>query len=190
MVKVLRTEKYKGGTRVEFVCGRRAVTAFRERADITNTLTSALTCALPDLPSQITRLQEDVRVKDKQVKAMQEQVIEYEARDLLAHAAPHGDARVIVAVYTDRDAGALRLMAARLTRETGVIALLGLAGDKSHVVCARSADLTQDMSALLKRALEPLGGKGGGQPALAQGGSGTASTEQVQAALAGAFNRD
>jgi alanyl-tRNA synthetase len=187
MIKVLRTEKYKGGTRVEFVCGRRALTAFEQRVDIINALTAALTCALPDLPAQASKLQEDARLKDKRIKNLAEQLIDYQARDLLAQAELHGGARVIISIVTDGDAGTLRLMAARLTREPGVIALLGLAGDKTHIVCARSADLPQDMHAWAQQALAALGGRGGGQPALAQGGAGAADVDTVRAALMAAL---
>jgi alanyl-tRNA synthetase len=184
LIKLLRLEKYKGGTRVEFACGGRALRAFQQRVEVTLALTAALTCALPDLPAQVARLQDDLRTRERTIKTQQEALAEYEAVTLLSEANWHGDARLVIAVYDDgRDAAAIRLLAARLVREPGVIALLGTVGDKTHVVCARSAELPHDMAVVLKRTLVPLGGKGGGQPQQAQGGAGPASAEQVRAAL-------
>ncbi len=51
---------------------------------------------------------------------------------------------------------------------------------------ARSEGLTQDMNALLKTALATINGRGGGTPNMAQGGGVPATTEQLNAALAGA----
>jgi alanyl-tRNA synthetase len=185
MIKVLRSEKYKGGTRIEFVCGERALAAMQTRVELINRLTSDLTCAMSDLPAIVGGLREQIGASEKAIKALRERLIDYEAAELLASAEPHGTARRVIAVYDGRDAAELRLMAARLVAAPGMIALLGIAGDKSYVICARSADVPDDMNALLKRALEPLGGRGGGSPALAQGGGGAASVEAVREALAG-----
>lgn len=187
MIKVLRAEKYKGGTRIEFVCGGRALREFGRRVAVTAQLTADLSCALDDLPTIVGGYRTTASDSEKTIKALRERLIEYEARDLTAVAEQRGDARLVLAVYEGRDAAELRLLAARIVRENEMLALLGLAGEKSHVICARSADLRHDMNALLKRALEPLGGRGGGQPALAQGGGGAATVEAVRRALTAAL---
>jgi alanyl-tRNA synthetase len=187
MIKVLRTEKYKGGTRVEFACGGRALREFGRRVAVTAQLTADLSCALDDLPTIVGAYRAAASDSEKTIKALRERLIEYEARDLIATAAPHGEARLVLAVYDGRDAAELRLLAARIVREDGMLALLGLAGEKSHVICARSADLPRDMNELLKRALEPLGGRGGGGAVLAQGGGGAATIETMRAALTAAL---
>jgi alanyl-tRNA synthetase len=61
--------------------------------------------------------------------------------------------------------------------------LLGSGGERTALVFARSASVEADMAAWLRQAAGRLGGKGGGQPDLAQGGGGPASVEQVQATL-------
>jgi alanyl-tRNA synthetase len=185
MIKVLRTEKYKGGTRIEFACGGRALAAFRLRNDLANRLTAELSCALDDVPELIGKLRDSVTAQEKALKMLRERLIEYEAQELIASAVPLSDGvRCVVAVFEGRDAAELRLLAARITREVGMIALLGLAGEKAHVVCARSTDGAADMNGLLQAVLAPLGGRGGGQPALAQGGAGAVTAEALRAALA------
>ncbi|HRN69232.1 MAG TPA: hypothetical protein PLD89_13985, partial [Promineifilum sp.] len=59
----------------------------------------------------------------------------------------------------------------------------GLAGERSHLVFARSADAPGDMGALVKVALAKLGGRGGGSPTLAQGGGPAADEAAVAAVL-------
>jgi alanyl-tRNA synthetase len=50
------------------------------------------------------------------------------------------------------------------------VALIGLRAEKAQLVFARGAGLPVDCGALLRGAVTPLGGRGGGQPGLAQGG--------------------
>jgi alanyl-tRNA synthetase len=69
----------------------------------------------------------------------------------------------------------------------GVVALLASGGAQTQMVFARSADLPHDMRAALAAAFTALGqGRGGGQPALAQGGGPASDAAQLQSALAAA----
>jgi len=64
------------------------------------------------------------------------------------------------------------------------VALLGSRSDKAHLVFAQSDGLAYDIPALLKSAVERLGGRGGGRGNLAQGGGDR--VERLDEALAGA----
>ena len=101
----------------------------------------------------------------------------------LAAAEPAGAARLVRRVFVGRSPDELRRLATALVEAGGVVALLGLAGERSHLVFARSADAPGDMSALVKVALAKLGGRGGGSPTLAQGGGPAADEAAVAAVL-------
>jgi alanyl-tRNA synthetase len=62
------------------------------------------------------------------------------------------------------------VLATRLVALAPCVALLGSRADKAHLVFARSEGLSHDVPALLKAAVEHLGGKGGGRGNVAQGG--------------------
>jgi len=64
----------------------------------------------------------------------------------------------------------VKLLASKICSRPGTVALLADEGDQLRVVFARSADITADMNALLKKTLERFGGRGGGRPNLVQGG--------------------
>ena len=106
-------------------------------------------------------------------------MVEYEAAKLLTEAQNNNGYSLITAVFEGRDAGELRLLASRLTTGNSVVALLGTADEKAQMIFARSADLHFNMGALLKDAATQLGGRGGGQPAFAQGGGVTATSAQL-----------
>ena len=62
------------------------------------------------------------------------------------------------------------MLATRLVALAPCVALLGSRSDKAHLVFAQSEGLPHDVPALLKAAVEHLGGRGGGRGNLAQGG--------------------
>src|SRR5205823_3745233 len=94
--------------------------------------------------------------------------------------------RVVRRSYTDRSLDELRALAKAIAAN-GCLALLGLRAEKVQLVFARAEGLEIDCGALLRATLAPFGGRGGGQPGLAQGGLPDAA--QLEAALQAAFER-
>lgn len=184
LIKILRLEKRGDRTRVEFRCGWRALRDYQAKHAIVAQLVSDLTCGVSELPEAVSRLQQESRAAQRTIKMLRERLIDEEAQRLLNSAHPEGSVRWIEAVFTNRDAGEIRLLGARLTRSAQVLALLATSGDKAHLVLARSADLDLDLNSALKAALAALGGgKGGGPPDMVQGGGIPADEEKVAAAL-------
>ena len=167
VVLVLDWERYKGGSRVRFVCGHRALVAFRERTVVLDRLGALLCAPLPDLPEAASRALAALAESTRQYRTVLDRALEGEARRLLAGAAPPA---LVVSVYDDWPPADLRTLATRLVALSPCVALLGSRGDKAHLVFAQSPGLPHDIPALLKAAVETLGGRGGGRGDLAQGG--------------------
>lgn len=183
LIKVLKLEKRGDKSRVEFRCGGRALADYQAKNAVANGLAADLTCAIPEIPQSVARLQEDFKAAQRALKAANSQLVDYEADRLAAEAPETNGVRVVKASFADRDFGDVRLLATKLTQKPGIIALLAVTGEKAQMVFARSADLSQDMNALLKATLATLAnGRGGGQAQMAQGG-GTATAAEVDAAL-------
>ncbi len=184
IIKVLRLEKRGAETRVEFCCGGRALRDYREKHLILSQLAADLTCSYREVGEALARLRTDVKAAQRALKAATAQLITYEAEHLLAYAVVAGKARIIKAAFESREVGEVRALASRLIEAPGVVALLGIAGEKAQVILARSADLPYDLNTVLQQALAMLGeARGGGRPDFAQGGGVPASLEQVAAAL-------
>jgi alanyl-tRNA synthetase len=166
LVLLLDQERYKGGSRVRFVCGHRATDAFHERAAVLSQLCAVLSSPLGGLPDSAQRVLE---TRDAALKRVAELILlslDAEATRLLASAADD----VIVARYEGWDPEALRGLAQRLTAQRTCVALLGSSAEKAHLAFAQTDGLGHDIPALLKTAAARLGGRGGGRGNLAQGG--------------------
>jgi alanyl-tRNA synthetase len=187
IIKVIKAEQRGETTRLEFKCGERALRDFQAKNEVINRLTAALTVGYWELPEAVARLQEQNRALQSELRAAREQLAVYEAASLLASASSHGAYRLVARAFA-RSADEVRSLAQALVAESGVVALLGAAGEKAQLIFARSADVPLDVVPLLRKALEQLGGRGGGRPNMAQGGGASADLDQVQAAINAALS--
>jgi len=181
VVLVLGHERYKAGSRVRFVCGTRALLAFRARAEAVERVGALLSSPLQDLPAGVARLQERLLEATRRGRDMADRALRAEAARLLAAA---GSPAVVTAVYDGWPAEDLRLLAQHLAAMPPCVALLASRAEKVHVVFAQSEGLPHDVPGLLRQTLAEIGGRGGGKGNLAQGGSESAAG--LEAALAGA----
>jgi alanyl-tRNA synthetase len=170
LIVVRRWERYKGGLRVEFLCGGRALRDYRFLSATVRDLAVELSVADTDLASAMRRRLAEAKEHYRQAEARGEALLDYEARELAATAEPHGDLRLITRVYEGRPFEEVRRLAIRLTDVPGIVALLAARGEKVQLVFSRGPGLDHDMGAILGAACAVVGGKGGGRPHLAQGG--------------------
>jgi alanyl-tRNA synthetase len=177
-----KTEKTRQGWRVEFVCGKRAVSTARR--DYTTLAESAGLCSshIWDLPQQIRKFQEEARASRKSNEQIQQELADLYADRILTETPEQSGYIVIIRVFPDRDLTFVKLLAQRLTRQNPrVVALLASTAGQPALVFAQSAGQPFDMAALMKEALGKLGGRGGGSKDMAQGGP--ARIEGLETAL-------
>ena len=169
-------EKYKGGTRVSFVCGHRALGATARRRGVLDRLVSTLSAPLDDLVAAAGKAKEDLVEAGRRERGLLERALDGDARRLLAEARADGPLptpaapSLVVVAFDGWPSSDLRVLATRLVALAPCVALLGSRSDKAHLVFAQSDGLPHDVPALLKAAVEHLGGKGGGRGNMAQGG--------------------
>jgi alanyl-tRNA synthetase len=184
VVLVLGHERYKSGSRVRFVCGARAVAAFRSRAAVVDRIGAQLSSPLGELAANVERLQERLAEATRRARDLADRALLAEAQRLGGSAAgSSGSPAVVTAVYEGWPPEDLRTLAQHLVAQAPSVALLASrTTGKAHVVFAQSEGLPHDIPRLLREALADLGGRGGGKGNFAQGGSETAAG--LEAALA------
>ena len=187
LILLRKLERSRDHRRVEFLAGYRALTAARgDFATLTQSATQ-LSCALPDVPAGIAKNIEERRANTSAVKRLEERLATLEAQALLQqNPETPGGVRLIIATPPDATAAYLALLAAKLTAEKNVIALLA-SRESGHVVAARSANLRQDVGTSLRESLKEFQGKGGGAKHFAQGA--LPDPSQIDAFITGATSR-
>jgi alanyl-tRNA synthetase len=179
VIAITGWEKFRGGTRVEFVCGGRALRSHRALRDVVTGSVRVLSVLPAELPAAIERLQGDLKDVRKMVKGLQGDLAVHEGRRLADGAEPVGAVRLVVSSLDGWDAGALKTIASSIVERAGYVVVLFGAPPPAAIVVARSADVGLDSAAVLRKVTERFGGKGGGRPELAQGGGVTGSIAEA-----------
>lgn len=164
---VLGSERGRQGeARISFVVGGRAITAWRARLDALQSACGTLTTGFGELPERVQKLLDQAKGLNRELKRAREKATVLEAEGL-AHTASE---RVFTHVV-DGGPGDLRAFArAYLAVRTDGLLALAHAGEKLTLAVALGVDVTGvDPGQVLRAVLTPLGGKGGGRGAFAQG---------------------
>ena len=163
-------ERFRGGTRIEFVCGVRALRSHRSLRDAVAAGVRLISVLPEQLPEGIEKLQADAKETKKQLKDLQLRLATFEAIALAGQAETRGGVQAVVAALEGWDQNGLKAIASSIAaRPSHVAVLFGMPSPAAAVV-ARATDASVDCGALLKTLVERFGGKGGGRPDLAQGG--------------------
>ena len=172
-VKVIRHEKHKGGCRVEFVCGRRALLD----ADAKNSTLLGVAASLSVKPEQVPAAVEKVKsdlleqldiAKTKLLKIEEEKM--QEAYDN----APRNAAGVkILALPLDgHDTKDIKAFLPKVTAlENTISVLVAAQPERISYAAALGAATEGDCRSIIKLLNEAFGGRGGGKSDCAQGGA-------------------
>ena len=166
-----KTEKVRQGTRVEFVCGERAVRMARRDYISLSEAAALFSAKLWDVPDQIRKSVEQSKLTRKQYDDALDQLAELMALAALKDQPETNGRKIVVRAFSHRDIGYAKLFAQKVTRApVPSIALVASAVDPPGLVFAQTVGGSADMGALLKHVLSSVGGRGGGSRDFAQGG--------------------
>jgi alanyl-tRNA synthetase len=179
IIAVSAWERFRGGTRVSFVCGGRALRLFRSYRDSISASIRMLSVLPEELPSAIERAQNEARDLRRTAKTLQESLASHEAIRMVANAPTVGGTRVIVQALEGWDAQGLKAVATAATAGESVVVALFSASTPALAVVARSRNQPVDSNAVLKELVQQFGGRGGGKPDMAQGGGLEAAPERI-----------
>ena len=166
-ITVLGAERYKGGTRIEFVCGGRALRRHRDRGRLLRGLALEFTAGEMDLPSAVARLKEERDRLGRRLKPLLKDALDREAEALVAGAERGARGPVVARHFPDRDAAEIGTLSA-LIAARGAVALLFAGGDPSRAHFSAPPG-TIGVGEVLEAVCRRHGGKGGGRSGSAQG---------------------
>lgn len=170
LIAVKGWERYKGGTRVSFVCGGRALDAYRVFRDAVTAAVRSMSVFPHELADGIARLQSASKDAQREIRQLRESLAGYEGAAWRERADSIGPLCAAVAAVEGHDAASLKLLAAAAADAPGHVAVF-FGGRPALVAAAAGPDAAQaDCGALVRDLCARFGGKGGGKPTMAQGG--------------------
>ena len=169
LIGVISCERFKGGQRLEFVCGGRVLKRLRTLRDAVAGSIRLLSVLPDELPSAIDRLQADAKDRGRAIVALQNELARYRAEEMAEAAETTARLRLVCRAI-DADAKELKTLASAITTRPGLVAVLTSTSPPVLVVIARSPDVEIRSNDVLSALTALFGGRGGGKPDLAQGG--------------------
>ncbi|HEV3092650.1 MAG TPA: alanine--tRNA ligase [Candidatus Cybelea sp.] len=175
-----------GIRRIESCVSASAEEHVLKQAELIGTLSSSMSAAPEELTDRVERMQRDVRDLQSALGQMRARFASMEAQAYVENAERHGERTFVGAVVREADKEALRTLgnAIRNRLGSGVVALAGVDDGSVSLLVSASDDLVSQgvhSGNLVKLAAPLVGGRGGGQAAMAQGGGSDAAG--VDAAL-------
>jgi alanyl-tRNA synthetase len=168
-ILVTGVDRIRDSTRVEFLCGHRALRRARADVDAMAGVAQAFSAAPAEVPALAQAQAERLRNADATIKKLTGELATYRARARYDAATP--DASGVRRIVERRASGSLddlRPIAQAMTELPKAI-FIGVVEAPPVVLVAASDDSGFDAGRALKSALAAAGGRGGGSARMAQG---------------------
>ena len=172
VIKIKKFEKYKKATRIEFLCGTKAIEEMLKRENYLNKICKLLSSNEEDAYKSIENLNNKLNEVNKQNRRLEEIISNYEVKEMIESAEKINNMNVIVKVYENKTMNYMNKIANKIIEKENNIGLFALKNDdRLNLLFACSKNLEKmDMNILLKDSIKLIDGKGGGSKVLAQGG--------------------
>ena len=177
-IVIRSAERFKGGQRVEFLCGGRAVVAFRALSDVVDASVRLTSVTPAELPPTIERYQREAKDLRRQIAAAQSDLARYRADEFVASAEPIAGFHAVLR-SVDADANGLKVLAAAVATRPRHVAVLVTPTAPALAVVASAPDVGVQANKVLASLLTTFGGRGGGKPEMAQGGGLNGRSEEI-----------
>jgi alanyl-tRNA synthetase len=166
---IRRVEKARGGMRVEFLCGARAIAhSRREFLQLTESA-ALLSSSFAQLAENIEKLLANSKSAARESWKLLEQLAAYHAAELLQSAEVNGNLRIVHATLADRDMEYIKLLGSKIVASSSNTAamIFSTQSEPASFVLASSA-ASLHAGNILRAALTTLSLRGGGSATLAQ----------------------
>lgn len=175
IIKLLKTEKVKGGTRIYFKCGTRALNEFTATQNVLNSIMVKLKTSKDELLERIEKMELEQKQLQTELNAVKTTNDAYYAEELLA--ARQG--LVIAQVFEDKSLKDMQSLATKLTADHEGLVLFASISEAKVVLAQNGQPPEWACGPFFKGNLGAYQGKGGGSEKIAQ--AGFASSEDALA---------
>jgi len=203
IIAARKIELVKRSTRVEFVCGYRALRSARRDFLNLSEAGRLLSGGADQAPALVAKQSEELRAAVRAREKLAGRMAEYRAAELLSTAPLQNGRRVVRQIFSAEELLEAKMIAHVIAKQPSAVALvavkatqsakapdvkaqdvksLDVKGSSTALFFAQSAGGAADMNALLRQTVTRFGGKGGGTRDFAQGGG--VAEEKLDEALA------
>lgn len=173
ILKIKKTENYKTGIRIEFVCGLYAFNVFKNQNQIISELMQLYSVQEHEVVDFAKNSLEQVKISKKEILLLEEELLNHSVNALLSNFEDYEGIKVVKLSEDNTGMNNLRKKCSKICSNPNFI-VIGTSSDdiKTHIVLSKSQNIPNeiDMNGLFNSYFAPLGCKGGGNAVSSQGG--------------------
>lgn len=183
IIKIRKWEKYKGNTRIEFVCGYRALKDYSLKNYYINNMSVLLSSKDIDTYNAVNKLYEEYKLLEKELQDAKSELLNYQVKDFMNDSFMIKNVNIISKTLNNFDPKMAKYAVSQILSHPKTVCILCIIENqyKCHVLMGRSNDLNINMKEIFDSVIGIINGKGGGSPELVQGGG--ANTGKVHAMI-------
>ena len=177
LIKILDAIHYKGGMRLNILCGFDALFDYEERFKINVALSNMLSTPQSDVVGAVERLLEENNALKQKLSEKSKKIV-----DMYADSVSHSDESIIV-FEQDLDANMMRFLANKIKEKTNKLSAVLTGNDETgyrYIITSSNVDLKANLSDMNSA----LSGRGGGSSQMIQGNF-EATREKIENYLKG-----
>jgi alanyl-tRNA synthetase len=163
ILKIIKSENYKGNTRVYFKCGNRALKDYQSMAIIISQLTTQLSINQEEIIERVEKELEKSKALSKELHKWKGKAAYWEAKDIIADK----DDKFIANIFQDKDFEEIDDISKEITELGDYITLLASIEDKK-IILSHSGQSPLHCGRVFKEHLSQYDGRGGGNNNKAQ----------------------
>ena len=173
LIKIISSMKKGDFTRIEFVCGVKALKDYRKKNYELKRAVDLLNSQ--DILKEIEKVLEEKKSWIKKIRELEEELSEYEVSELIKNSEKIGEYRLIMRIYNDRD---VETLVKKFDSEKVIVFL---ASRKNNEIVGFSKIKEINIGEIMKEAGKFIGGGGGGSKIM--GKAGGKNSERIEDAF-------
>nr|WP_300002144.1 DHHA1 domain-containing protein [Tissierella sp.] len=180
LIKIVKWEKYKGNTRVSFICGNRALEDYGNKTKIISEVALSLACGSGEVLERFNLLKDEREALRKEKILLQETIISFKAESFLEEKKNIDGIDYIMEVMEDIDKKELNLIASQLNKTDNLIQIYKIEEENNgSFIISRSSNLDLDLKSMFNSISEKIIVKGGGNEEKIQGSTSLTIIDRV-----------
>ena len=170
-IKLGKSEKHKGNTRIEYLAGDRAINDALHKADFTKDICKYLNSGEKDVINSIKNLNEKVIESNAARIKAEEEIAKYQMKEMLEGSIDINGLSVLEKIYENEDIKYVSKVATKLTENNDIVVFFAIKNEgRVNLIFSASKNIKNiNIGLILKDSITLIDGKGGGSPYLAQG---------------------
>jgi len=172
LLKINDISNYKGGLRIDFVCGNRALDDYNKKNNTILKLKDILSTPEDTIINEVINLMDRLDDYKNIANELNEKLLKYIAKDLINEATKIGNIKVITNIYNNFSYSNVQYLSDIICENNNNIVIFGQHDNSSaRLLLAKSNNIDKlQMNEIINEPLQLINGSGGGTIDKAQGG--------------------